>query len=676
MHILTALLLGVLGACSAGAPSPAGGPRDTLHVSPRGDDGNDGSRSRPFASLPRALRELKRLRARPGGRRRTLTLRLAAGVYELRSGLVLEAGHCGEPGFPTRILGEGARLRGSMRLDPSQAERDGPALVLDLAGRDTRVLDPILPRGMGLAELPVAPELFDARGPLRRARWPNKGFATYETVLDGGSVPRNLPAGARGPLRGGTFVFPSARLASWAAEPELWVLGYWRWDWAEALLPVAEVDPRARTLRLARPHRYGLKKGGRFFVVNAKCELDAPGEYYLDRRAKKLFFLPREGSGNALRLSLLREPLLHLVNANDCVIQGLRFEETRGDALRIEKGTDVRVEACEFRGTGLAGIRASGVRIRILRCLLEDLGASGIVLSGGDRRTLRRADGEIAFCEIRRFGRLFRTYRPGIALSGVGQRVRRNLLHHAPHSALIFRGNEHLIEENEIHDVLLETGDCGAIYTGRDWTLFGTVIRGNYFHDLPGTENRWQNAVYLDDMASGIRVEGNLFVRCNSGMLVGGGRYVTIRGNVFVDSKIGIRYDNRGVGWMAKNIRDPRTSTLHKRLAAVPIEEEPWASRYPMLRRTLTERFGHPLGGRILGNAFFRTKLGRIVDRDCVEVRGNLVGGDPPPLFREASKDGPRFASPLLRIEGIPNFPPIPLDRIGLQGTRPGCPPP
>ncbi len=71
--------------------------------------------------------------------------------------------------------------------------------------------------------------------------------------------------------------------------------------------------------------------------------------------------------------------------------------------------------------------------------------------------------------------------------------------------------------------MLLETGDCGAIYCGRDWTLHGTVIRGNLIHDIKGTDARYQNAVYLDDMASGITVEGNIFLRCNWGMLVGGG---------------------------------------------------------------------------------------------------------------------------------------------------------
>ena len=43
-----------------------------------------------------------------------------------------------------------------------------------------------------------------------------------------------------------------------------------------------------------------------------------------------------------------------------------------------------------------------------------------------------------------------------------------------------------LLESNDIHHVLLETGDAGAFYTGRDWTTQGNVLRGNFVHDIGG----------------------------------------------------------------------------------------------------------------------------------------------------------------------------------------------
>ena len=34
-----------------------------------------------------------------------------------------------------------------------------------------------------------------------------------------------------------------------------------------------------------------------------------------------------------------------------------------------------------------------------------------------------------------------------------------------------------------------ETGDVGAIYTGRDWTFRDNVLRYNYMHDIHGPGN-------------------------------------------------------------------------------------------------------------------------------------------------------------------------------------------
>jgi len=662
------LLTGIWSCASRSESDPI-----AIFVAASGHDAGSGRKDAPFRSLRRALEELQRLRSQNMGKQREVWIRVAAGDYELGEGLVMGPEHCGDPGVATRILGEGARLLGSLSLASASPRREGGLLVFDLSALDARVLDPILPRGMGRPEKPVSPELFDAAGRMQRARWPNEGYARYGRVLDKGSVPRNravdipLEKRERGTDRGGRFVFDNDRLDRWAKEKELWALGYWCWDWAEELLPIAEVDTKTRSILLGLPHRYGLKKGGTFYVTNAKCELDQPGEYHLDRAAKRLYVMARSDDDRGYRLSILKSPLLRMDKVHDCELAGLRFGSTRGGAIEIQEGRDIRIDGCEFRDTGLGGIRARGEGIRITDCLLERIGAAGVSISGGERKTLRHSRNEVAHCEIRHFGQLFRTYRPGIAIGGVGAHIHGNHIHEAPHSGIIFSGNEHVIELNEIDHVLLETGDCGAIYTGRDWTLFGTVIRNNYIHDLPGTQNRWQNGIYLDDMASGIRVEGNVFYRCNSGMLVGGGRHLTIRGNVFVDSKIGIRFDARGVGWMARHIADPKTSTLHKRLAAIPIDHEPWASRYPMLKEYLSDRFGRPVGSKVIGNAFFHTRFGKVADRDCVEVRDNLVRDQTLDL---RSPDDESFRKDVLVIPEIEGFSAIPLHAIGSRGRR------
>ena len=643
-----------------------------IFASPQGGTSAQGTVKDPFA-LEAALQRLRDLRRE--GFARTIRIHLAPGDYFLSRSLVLDKNCSGTQRGPTIIQGKGARLLGAIPLPRSWVQKENGLSVIDLSRAK---LSPaaqgalaLRPRGMGRPARPVAAELLDALGPLRRARWPNKGFVHFQRVLDPGSIPRNrmrdTPASRRetGQPRGGVFAFAHPRLAQWAKERHAWAFGFWHWDWADELLPIARIDPKAGTIRLGQPHRYGLRKGGAFYLVNLLSELDRPGEFYIDPEQQKLSFLPRTKSKGPLLLSTLAGPLIRIRGGQDIHLVGLRLEAVRGDALSIEGGRRNQVLSCLIQNTGLSGIKIQGEENLVKDCLLQNLGASGIELAGGDRATLRPAANTVIGCEIRRFGRLFRSYQPAIRLHGVGQIVRNNLLHHGPHSALIFDGNEHRIEKNEIHHVLLETGDCGAIYTGRDWTLHGTLIRWNFIHDLPGTSGRLQNGVYLDDMASGIRVEGNVFFRCNSGMLVGGGRDNRIAYNVFIDSKLGIRFDQRGVGWMAGKLKDPRTSTLHRRLRAVPIDKEPWKSRYPSLQRYLSDRLGKPVGSKVLGNLFYGTRLGTIADPKTVEVRGNLVKKGRPGILEESPEKGLRFKIPSFAPAGVDGFPPIPLSEIG-----------
>ena len=140
-------------------------------------------------------------------------------------------------------------------------------------------------------------------------------------------------------------------------------------------------------------------------------------------------------------------------------------------------------------------------------------------------------------------------YSAGIGLHGVGNRATHNLIHDAPHQAISFGGNDHLIEFNEIHNVCFESNDAGAIYSGRDWTMRGTVIRHNYLHDITGFEGRGCVGVYLDDMYCGTEIVGNVFYQVTSAAFIGGGRDYLIENNVFVDCKPAIHVDARAMGW-------------------------------------------------------------------------------------------------------------------------------
>ena len=494
-------------------------------------------------------------------------------------------------------------------------------------------------------------EVFVGGRALAPARWPNAGWATIERIVDVGSVPRNtepdIPAAQRSdePARGGTFVpADRTRLAAWQAADDAWMQGYWNWDWSDEQLPVARIDPAAGTVTLAMPHRYGLAQRGRFFVSNVLGELDAPGECWIDRAGGRVVAWLPDGTDRApVTISMLAAPMLAIPSGPDAprvTVSGVAFECTRGPAIVGTGVRDASIEGCTFRSIGTCAVSIEGTGCTVDRCRFEDIGGTGASLAGGDRATLTPGGNSVRHSTFLRCSRLQRSYHPAIEVSGVGQRILRNEVADLPHMAMTYAGNDHLIEGNHVHHVVLETGDAGAICTGRDWTSHGNVLRGNLVHDVPGSDDRYQNAFYVDDMSSGITIESNLVVRCNWGVLVGGGRDDVVRDNAFVACGKAISYDARGVGWMAPHIADPSTSTLHRRLAEMPIDREPWRSRYPTLRGYLSDRFGRPVGGKVTGNALLATPLGRIDDRECVEESGTITlpATDEPELARTCDR--------------------------------------
>ena len=167
---------------------------------------------------------------------------------------------------------------------------------------------------------------------------------------------------------------------------------------------------------------------------------------------------------------------------------------------------------------------------------------------------------------------------------GVGNRSHsHNLIHDAPHIAILFDGNDHLIEYNEIHSVLWEVNDAGAIYAGREWTMRGTVIRYNYLHHVygPGLHRDpiiW--GIYLDDMYSGTTIYGNVFYELTRGARIAGGRDNTIENNVFVNCNPAVEVHSVGVWALVASA----IASWRRALTENPFHKRPpYGDRYPGL---------------------------------------------------------------------------------------------
>jgi hypothetical protein len=335
---------------------------------------------------------------------------------------------------------------------------------------------------------------------------------------------------------------------------------------------------------LARPYaQYGYRQGQRYRVLNAFRELDQPGEWYLDRRTGLIYWLPPQGielSRATVTLSVLAKPFLTLENVDHVVVVGLMFQDARGDGIHLRGGADCLIAGCTLRRLGGDGIVVQGGRHQgLFGCTMYTLGCGGSRVAGGDRRTLSPGGHFVENCTVRDISRIKRTYTPAVLLEGCGNRVGHNLFEDMPSSALRVEGNDHLIELNTIRKVVQESDDQGGVDMFGNPLYRGVVIRWNHWSDITGGTHCGAAGVRLDDMISGVTVQGNVFQRCGSvlfgGVQIHGGKDNVVDGNLFLDCFAGVSFSPWGEArWLQ---------------AIAPFAQEAtgplYASRYPELAR-------------------------------------------------------------------------------------------
>lgn len=662
--------------------------RADFHVAPAGSDANPGSRARPFATLERArdaVRELKAAGKLPKGE---FTVWLHAGDFRRTNAFELSAADSGRDAAPIvwrAWKDDRVRLIGGVALPPagrwSPVSEAAVAKRFDEAARarvrqlDLRALGitefgEMKSRGFSRGTAPAHCELFFDGRPMTLARWPNEGQFDQLAGFPAGSGKNDDHGGNIGDLPGG-FLYAGDRPNRWQDTSDVWVHGYWAWDWANSYERVAELDRERRFIRTAPPHGlYGFRKGQRFYYLNVLEELDQPGEWFLDRTGGKLYFWPPAGSPSAeVTLSLLDQPLLRLAEASHIQFRGLILEATRGHGVEIRGGANNRVLGCVLRNLGNSGVVIEGGSGHgVVSCDLFDTGDGGVSLNGGDRQTLQPGGHFVENCHFQRQGRWSKCYVPAIALTGVGLRASHNLIHDHPHCAILFWGNDHLMEFNDIHHIALETGDVGAIYTGRDYSFRGNRIRHNYIHETGGV-GMGSMGVYMDDCVSGTEVFGNVFYQVHWAMFIGGGRDHRVENNLFVDCDPAVRADARGMD-TSPVWRSMVDDFMRKQLVAVPATL--YRERYPAIK-SLDAYYGAKDGFKGIpaeGNVIARNicvgkwlELGWHAQADGFAVHNNFTSGDP--LLVNPAKQDFRLKpeSPAFKT----GFQAIPLDRIGLR---------
>lgn len=511
--------------------------------------------------------------------------------------------------------------------------------VISLKNQKIKNYGQIYHVGFGRPSLQSWMELFINGKPMHLSRWPNKGMIRMGKVLDTGSIPRNGDYANKGAV----MTYDSLRISSWQTSNDMWMAGYFHHGYADDALRIANIDKEKKQITTDGATLYGFNSKNpwnKWYAFNIKEETDEKGEFFLDKKEDKLYFVSPDSVIRELVLSKLDVPFFTMDRTSNFTIENITFEYSRGLILALTNTEKVKINNCVFRNSGNWGVmmgmgiepfsqylhegtgkpmkglvgsldqhlyanqtffREGGKDNLISNCEFYNLGAGGISLGGGNRNTLEPGNNIVRHCKLHDNNRIERSYRPHIYMTGVGNIVQDCEIYHSPSMAILMHGNNHILENNYIHHVVLETDDQGAFYYGRNPSECGTIIRNNVFAHIPDTYSTC--AIYHDDGAGGLTVENNIFYKAGRyGALLGGGSDNVYRNNTFIEMPIALHIDNRLENWSKALIQE--NGLFEKRLKEVGYNEGVYAQQYPYMKDYWPYKDAKPLRNLIQNNRF------------------------------------------------------------------------
>lgn len=708
-----------------------------IHVSKKGNDSDPGTLAKPVATLEAARDRLRTLRKEKTNDPSKVVIH--EGMYDLDRSLVFDERDAGSEQAPviwTAAPGEKVHVTGGRSINGERfvSVKDKAILErlplaarkevkqIDLKKEGVKTFGAHQQYGHALPVVPSGIELFFNGEPMTLARYPNKGAIKIGKVLDMGSVPRNGDKSNRGAL----FAYTDERHKQWAGQSDIWIQGTLNYGFADDFNPIAVIDTMNGTVKLGKPHLYGVASGKDFqeyVAINILEELDEPGEWYLERASGILYFWPpSELQHSKITVSLIEEPILSLEGVSHLQIKNITVEAGRGIGIYIERSHHTLIAGCTVRNVGTAGIfmgqgarlldqnssvddyvgepqsrqigsfqnhiynntawnRNAGHHNGIQSCDVYNTGSGGISLSGGDKRTLQPGNSYVENCRIFNYTRRNKFTWAGIRVDGCGNRVSHNEIFHSDWHGIFVHGNDHVFEYNHIHDVTLNSNDTSPWYIGRNPSDRGNVVRYNFF-DHCGNPNRMNMGIYCDDSSAGVLVFGNVFndMQTEHGVLFSNTGWDLVMKNNIVIHPLAYTAENSAhyYTWAASIAKDMfgKDGLIRKRLEKeIDFRSPPYSTKYPSLLPYLDviEEGKEWQGMRSRGNLLEENLIIggpenpiRLLGGEHAQTDGkNNWMTNEDPGFVDMKNKNFNLRPDAKVFDRIPGFQPIPFDKMG-----------
>lgn len=567
-----------------------------FYVSSSGNDSNPGTSQLPFATLHRAqqsVRESKRTAV-------PIRVLVRGGTYYLKSPLAFGPEDSGSEEAPVVYAaqsGESVTISGGLKLTCNWSPYKHGIMMASV------------PPGLEFTQL-----FLNGKRQIR-ARYPN-----YDPSNPGKSgyiqAAAPIPAGTLNPYAGAdedmTFSTQAPRgiqfdpstfsKSKWSnlqdAEIHIYQAAYWgnlQWkikgiDFATNSIWFGDGGQQIGAKWSRDPAV--LNQRSRFFIDNVFEELDAPGEWFLDKTKNILYYYPERETD--LRAAVVEVPVLEQAirfsgtqenPVQNISLQGFRISHTtttylkpydvpslsdwaihRGGSVFAEGTRNCSIEACWFDAVGGNAVFVNNYNrgFSVTGCKFTETGDSAICFVGDLEKTngTQRAfpyecqAGNNLIHDCGFFGKQI----AGVYISRAKRiTVSHNLMYNLPRAGVCIGDGTwggHLIAYNQTHDTVRETSDHGPFNAwGRDrgWALAQShgpytadrsldvwealvdamepvIVRNNFFDEKSG----W--GLDLDDGASNYEIYNNISVGGVS-MKLREGAYRKVYNNIWYLSK-------------------------------------------------------------------------------------------------------------------------------------------
>ncbi len=362
-----------------------------------------------------------------------------------------------------------------------------------------------------------------------------------------------------------------------------------------------------------------VRKNAEFYVENLIEELDAPGEYFVDRSNDILYYYPTSDFGEAsvIEITAFLDNAIRMDSCSNVTFDGLTFEKIGGSAFYITGAKNVVIKNCtmDFIQGGDA-IHLKGRNSEISNNSFYGCANNVIEIHGGDISTLTEGNIQVKNNRISNcgyYGRHSVIYSGTDATappSAYGNVISNNLIQDCmTFMGIVCNANDTKILYNEIVNPGYYIGDGGAIYMGKSNVKYGMEVAYNYIHDgHKGNSAYAYCGLYSDDGYSGNNYHHNVVRDMYQGMIVGVGMNSKFNDNLFINNSTGSYVHSRMTDYTVSGgaVENGYQSMMYNEANTIKQKatySDKFFAKYPLIDEALTRTpYFAPWNTEVTGN--------------------------------------------------------------------------